>query len=78
MDQTHRLGAAEAGDGDVSMVVESEVEEVEGCAKPEVETGEPHQHCVLEALGQVGVMSEPGQVPVLKNKDTLKALAASH
>lgn len=49
----HRLGTAEAGYRYASIVVEFEVQAVERGTNPEIETGEPHQYCVLETLGEV-------------------------
>lgn len=63
---THRLGTAEAGYRYASIVIEFEVQAVERGTDPEIETGEPHQYCVLETLGEVWMWCVPCDVPVLK------------
>lgn len=70
---THRLGTAEAGYRYASIVVELEVQAVERGTNPEIETGEPHQYCVLETLGEVWMWCVPCDVPVLK-KGNVKPL----
>ena len=61
----HHLGGAEAGDADASVAMAVEVQAVEGCQQPEVHTGHPHQHRVLETVGEVGTGRVPCAVPVL-------------
>lgn len=61
----HQLCAAEDGDGYPPAVMAVEMEAVEGGAHPKVQTRDPNQHCVLEALGQVRVRRVPCCVPVL-------------
>lgn len=51
------------------MVVAIEMKAVERCQQPQVDTGDPHQHCVLETLGQVRVRRVPSAIPVLQWKE---------
>lgn len=48
------------------MVVAVEVKAVERGQQPQVDTGDPHQHRVLETLGQIWVGRVPRTVPVLQ------------
>ena len=52
------------------MILESEEQEVKGRTQPQVKAGKPHQHSVLETLGQVRVRGVPRHVPVLKQQNT--------
>ena len=61
----HHLGGAQAGDADASVAMAVEVQAVEGGQQPEVHTGHPHQHRVLETVGEVGAGCVPRAVPVL-------------
>ena len=70
--QSHHLGGAEAGHSNASAVMAVEVKAVEGGQQPQIDTGDPHQHCVLETLGQVWVSRVPRSVPVLKQRERQK------
>lgn len=48
---SHHLGRAEAGHLNVSAVMAVEMKTVERGQQPQIDTGDPHQHCVLETLG---------------------------
>lgn len=66
--KSHHLGGAKAGHTDASMVMAVEVEAVKGGEQPEIDAGDPHEHCVLETLGQVRVGCVPRTVPVLQQR----------
>lgn len=66
--KSHHLGSAEGRHLNASMVMAVEVKAVERGQQPEIDTGDPNQHCVLETLGQVWVGCVPGAVPVLQKE----------
>lgn len=70
--QSHHLGGAEAGHSNASAVMAVEVKAVERGQQPQIDTGDPHQYCVLETLGQVWVGCVPCTVPVLKQRESQK------
>lgn len=70
--KSHHLGGAEAGHSNASAVVAVEEKAVEGGQQPKVDTGDPHQYCVLETLGQVWVGRVPRTVPVLQQRESRK------
>lgn len=43
-----------------------EMKAVEGGQQPQIDTGDPHEYGVLEALGQIRVGCVPRTVPVLQ------------
>lgn len=51
------------------MVVTVEVKAVEGGQQPQVDTGDPHQHSVLETLGQIRIGCVPRAIPVLRQRE---------
>lgn len=55
-----------------STVMAVEVKAIERGQQPQIDTGNPHQHCVLEALGQVRVCCVPRTVPVLQQREKKK------
>lgn len=67
--KSHHLGGAEAGHLNASAVMAVEVKTVERDKQPQVDTRDPHQHCVLETLGQVWVGCVPRTVPVLQHRE---------
>lgn len=71
--KSHRLGAAEAGHSNASGVMAVEVKAVERRQQPQINTRHPHQHCVLETLGQVWVGCVPCAIPVLQQTEGNKA-----
>lgn len=64
--KSHHLGGAEAGHSNASAVMAVEMKAVEGGQQPQIDTGDPHEYCVLEALGQIRVGCVPRTVPVLQ------------
>lgn len=66
--KSHHLGTAEGRHLNASVVMAVEVKAVERGQQPQIDTGDPNQHCVLETLGQVWVGCVPGAVPVLKKR----------
>lgn len=66
--KSHHLRNAEAGHSNASGVMAVEVKAVEGHQQPQIDTGHPHQYCVLETLGQVWVGCVPRTVPVLQQQ----------
>lgn len=61
----HQFCTAEDGDWNTPAVMAVQMEAVEGGAHPKVQTRDPNQHGVLEALRQVRVRRVPCCVPVL-------------
>lgn len=49
-----------------------EMKAVERGQQPQIDTGDPHQYCVLETLGQVRVGCVPRTVPVLQQRESKK------
>lgn len=47
---THQLGTAEQREGQASSAMTVQVKTVERRAEPQVDTGRPYQHCVLETV----------------------------
>ncbi len=68
--KSHHLGGAEARHLNASVVMAVEVKAVERGQQPQIDTGDPHQYCVLETLGQVWVGCVPRTVPVLKKGES--------
>lgn len=66
---THHFCHAEAGHADPSGVMTVQVKTVERHQQPQVDAWYPHQHRVLETLGQVRVGCVPGPIPVLPDKE---------
>lgn len=64
----HHFGGAEARHLNASMVAAVEMKAVEGSQQPQIDTRDPHQHCVLETLGEVWVGGVPCTVPVLHKR----------
>lgn len=62
---THSFGLVEETHTYVTTVVATEVDEVDGGTNPEVDAWQPHQHSVLETLGEVGSVSVQRMVPIL-------------
>lgn len=71
--KSHHLGSAEARHLNASVVMAVEVKAVERGQQPQIDTGDPHQHRVLETLGQVWVGCVPRTVPVLQRRENEKA-----
>ena len=71
--KSHHLKGAEAGHLNPSTVMAVEVEAVERGQKPQVDTGNPHQHRVLETLSQVRVGRVPRSIPVLQQTQCKKS-----
>ncbi len=58
----------------VAMVMAAEVDEVDGGTHPQVEAWQPHQNSVLEALGEIWVLSVPCAVPILVERRRKKRI----
>lgn len=76
--KSHHLGGAEARHSNVSAVMAVEVKTVERGQQPQINTGDPHQYCVLETLGQVWVGCVPRTVPVLQQRESKKVQSSDH
>lgn len=63
--KSHHFGCAEARHLNAPMVMAVEMKAVEWSQQPQIDTRDPHQHCVLETLGKVWIGSVPCTVPVL-------------
>lgn len=52
----------------VAVIVAAEVDEVKWCTYPQVQAWQPHQDCILETLGEVGIRGVPCPVPILEKE----------
>lgn len=71
--KSHHFGCAEARHLNAPVVMAVEMKAVEWSQQPQIDTRDPHQHCVLETLGKVWIGGVPCTVPVLyKRKEKKK------